>query len=172
MDLAPYLADVRDQLAVAAAAGGEDARALAERLSAPLDAAIRLALLDALSAATAEITQEMAPGSVELRLRGRDPEFAVRLPAAPPAASPESSPSEAWSAEPSAAGDDATMTRINLRLSQDLKDRVEEAARQTGISVNAWLVRSASAALSAGPASPGPTRAYDPGGDHYRGWVR
>ena len=38
------------------------------------------ALQDALAAATEEITTELAPGSVELRLRGRDPEFVVTLP--------------------------------------------------------------------------------------------
>ena len=64
----------------AAEGGGEAARALAERLVAPLDAAVRLALLDALAAAAQEITCELAPGSVEVRLRGRDPEFVVTTP--------------------------------------------------------------------------------------------
>ncbi len=50
------------------------------------------------------------------------------------------------------------MTRINLRLGQDLKDRVDAAARRAGMSVNAWLVRAAAAALAAGPPSPSPTR--------------
>mgnify|MGYP000352471429 CR=1 FL=1 len=36
----------------------------------------------------AEITQELAPGSVELRLRGRDPEFVVVVPAPPAVAEP------------------------------------------------------------------------------------
>ena len=83
MDLAPYLADLRDQLAAAAEPGGPEARDLADRLTAPLESAFRLALLDALSAATAEITQELAPVSVELRLRGRDPEFVVVVPLEP-----------------------------------------------------------------------------------------
>ena len=87
MDLAPYVSDLRSQLAAAAETGGPEARDLAERLTATLESAFRLALLDALSVATAEITQELAPGSVELRLRGRDPEFVVVLPT-PPAARP------------------------------------------------------------------------------------
>ena len=77
MDLQPYVDRVRHELEVAAAAGGPDAEALAERLTAPLDSAIRLALLEALSDAAQEITREMAPGSVDVRLRGRDPEFTV-----------------------------------------------------------------------------------------------
>ena len=65
---------------MAAAAGGDEAQALAERLTAPLDAAARLALLDALSAAAGEITRDIAPGSVDLRLRDREPSFVVTLP--------------------------------------------------------------------------------------------
>src|ERR1700736_6513446 len=80
MDLRQYIDNIHSQLAVAAEAGGEEARALAERLVAPLDAAIRLTLQDVLSAAAEEITCELAPGSVELRLRGRDPEFVVTPP--------------------------------------------------------------------------------------------
>ena len=37
-------------------------------------------LLDALSSAADEITRELAPGSVEVRLRGREPQFAVTPP--------------------------------------------------------------------------------------------
>src|SRR6185369_7964661 len=77
MDLTPYVAKLRDELAVAAEAGGPEARALAERLTAPLESAIRLTLLEALSTATAEITRDLAPGSVELRLRGLEPGFVV-----------------------------------------------------------------------------------------------
>src|SRR3979409_55952 len=77
MDLQPYVDGVRHELSVAAAAGGPDAEALAERLTAPLESAIRLALLEALSGAAEQITRDLAPGSVEVRLRGRDPEFAV-----------------------------------------------------------------------------------------------
>ena len=82
MDLRPYVESVHRQLAAAAETGGEDARALAERLAAPLESAVRLALQDALAAAVEEITCELAPGSVELRLRGRDPEFVVTAPPA------------------------------------------------------------------------------------------
>ena len=80
MDLRPYVDALRNDLAVAAEAGGQDARDLAERLTAPLESAVRLALLDALSAAASEITRDLAPGSVDLRLQGREPSFVVTLP--------------------------------------------------------------------------------------------
>jgi hypothetical protein len=166
MDLNPYLAELHDQLAVAAETGGDEAHAVAERLSASLDSAARLALLDALSAAAAEITQELAPGSVEVRLRGRDPEFVVSVPR--PVAETVGDVDEPVAAT----ADDAAMTRINLRLPQDLKDRVEDAARASGISVNAWLVRSASAGLSRGAATPSRTQSSASRGQRYSGWVR
>ena len=77
MDLMPYVENLRRQLAVAAEAGGPDARALAERLTGALESAARLALLEALSAAADEITRDLAPGSVDVRLR-------VPLPFVPP----------------------------------------------------------------------------------------
>ncbi len=80
MDLMPYVENLRRELAVAAAAGGSEARELAERLTGALESAARLTLLEALSAAADEITSDLAPGSVEVRLRGGDPAFVVTPP--------------------------------------------------------------------------------------------
>src|SRR5581483_11585384 len=82
MDLAVHVENLQRQVAVAAEAGGDEARAVAERLTAPLEAAIRLTLQDAVTAAAEEITCDLAPGSVEVRLRGRELEFAVTPPPA------------------------------------------------------------------------------------------
>ena len=168
MDLRPYVESIHRQLAAAAETGGEDARALAERLAAPLEASVRLALQDALAAAVEEITCELAPGSVELRLRGRDPEFVVRLPQADPADSADEEP-----APPSAAldVDDGVMSRINLRMPERLKARIEAAAAREGLSVNAWLVRAAAAAADRGSAGRREGRAPQ-GAQRYRGWAR
>ena len=168
MELTPYLTDLRNQLAAAAEPGGPEARDLAERLGATLESTFRLALLDALSVATAEITQELAPVSVELRLRGRDPEFVVVVPPAPSVV--ERVAPESLSAP--VTGDDDAMTRINLRLGQDLKDRVEDAARAAGMSVNSWLVRAAASAVADRPAAGSPTWTSARGSSHYRGWAR
>src|SRR5258707_1308585 len=80
MELGPYVDRLRNELLVAAEAGGKDARALADRLTAPLDSATRLILLEAMAAASDEITRDLAPGSVEVRLRGQNPSFVVTLP--------------------------------------------------------------------------------------------
>jgi len=180
MDLRPYLEEIHQQLETAAAAGGDEARYLAERLLAPLDAAIRLALLDALSAAAQEITCDLAPGSVEVRLRGREPEFVVTVPAEPAGAEPAGSPSTAvdgWS--PSgvvtvgeASGDDGTVARINVRMPERLKARVDQAAAGEGLSVNTWLVRAAAAALERSDPGRRAPRQGPHGPQHFTGWVR
>jgi hypothetical protein len=174
MDLGRLVDNVRRQLAVAAEAGGDDARALAERLVAPLDAALRLTLQEALASAAEEITCELAPGSVELRVRGRDLEFVVK---SPPVDSPVDDAQDGdGSAEVAAVaapeGDDREMVRINLRLPEQLKARVEQAAGIDGLSVNAWLVRAASAGLQRPEPSRPSQRRMAPGGQHYTGWAR
>src|SRR6187551_1826617 len=83
MDLDRYVTDLQVQLAAATEAGDPDARAVAERLSAALDAAARLMVLAVLSDAASEITREIAPGSVDVVLRGRDPYLVVTRPEAP-----------------------------------------------------------------------------------------
>jgi hypothetical protein len=169
MDLTPYVENLRRELAVAAGAGGDDARALAERLTAPLGPAARLMLLDALSAAADEITSDLAPGSVELRLRAGEPEFVV-------APAPIDEPGEV---DPGAArpalppeGDDGETARINLRLPGQLKAGVERAARREGLSVNAWLVRVTAAALARNDPGRRPPHRGGRIGETYSGWVR
>src|SRR3954471_1919870 len=167
MDLTPYIENLRREVAVAADAGGDEARAGDARLGAPLDSAIRLTLLEALSAAADEITRELAPGSAELRLRGGEPEFVVT---APPADDDAAPPAEA--APPPPDGEEGAMTRVNLRLPEQLKAGIEQAAARERLSVNAWLVRAAGAAL-AGDDS-GRYRRPRGGrvGQAYTGWVR
>ena len=170
MDLTHYVSELRNQLGVAAEAGGDEAKALADRLTAPLEAASRLVLLEALSAAAGEITRELAPGSVEVRLRGRDPEFVVTQ-AAAPAFEDVAEQSTAPEPTPAAPGDadESSTSRTTLRLPDQLKMRVEEAAARDGVSVNTWLVRAVTAALE--PKGRRPAR--EPRlGEHVTGWVR
>ncbi|GAA2260368.1 toxin-antitoxin system HicB family antitoxin [Streptomyces indiaensis] len=170
MDLTPYVDNLRRELAVAAEAGGDEARELAERLTAPLESATRLVMLNVLSVAMDEITRELAPGSVDVRLRGLDPDFVVTPPPAQAGAPVE----PAVAPEPlraPAEGDEGGTARVNLRLPAHLKARAEEAASREGLSVNAWLVRAVSAAVDGGtrPRTPGSTQNV---GQSFTGWVR
>lgn len=187
MNLSPYVDTLRHELAVAAEAGGEDARALAERLAAPLESAARLVLLEALSAAADEITRDLAPGSVDVRLRGRDPSFVVTP---PPTDEPfddrtddgvETVPGDTVAATASvqlsvppapAEADEGGTSRINLRLPDSLKLRIDEAAGQERLSLNAWLVRAAAAALEPDDRGRRSRRRSPRGGQRYTGWVR
>jgi hypothetical protein len=166
MDLTPYVENVRRELALAAEAGGDEARALAERMTAPLESAIRLTLLDAMSAAADEITSELAPGSVELRLRTGEPEFVV-TPA--PVDEPDEPPADAYVAPETGEG---AVARINLRLPEQLKADVEQAASRERLSVNAWLVRAVAAALARDDPAGRPPRRGGRVGESFTGWVR
>ncbi|GIE48910.1 hypothetical protein Ani05nite_24440 [Amorphoplanes nipponensis] len=167
MDLTSYVARLREELAGAAELGGPDARALADRLTAPMDSAFRLALLDALAAAADEITRDLAPGSVELRLRGGAPGFVVTP---PPTDHPEPEPAAGRPEGAAEAPDDGAVSRINFRLPDQLKSRIEEAAARDGLSVNAWLVRAATAAVRTGD-RPRTSRA-PVSGERFTGWAR
>ncbi|MGC5165544.1 histidine kinase [Luteimicrobium sp. DT211] len=176
MELHGYVDELQRQLVSAAEAAGDEARALAERLVLPLDAATRLVLLEALSEAAGEISAELAPGGVDVRLRGRDPEFVVSAPAAPVFAerdtTPTSQPVAMAAAAPAVVPDDAATTRTTLRLPDQLKAQVEAAAVRDHVSLNTWLVRAVAAALEPAAAqSPGSTPAVADG-RRVTGWAR
>jgi hypothetical protein len=171
MELDRYVSDLHGQLAAAAESGSADVQAVAGRLSAALDAAARLVLLEALSDAASEITQELAPGSVDVRLRGRDPEFVVSRPAG--AESAEAAPATdlvTAAALTADVTDDTATSRTTLRLPDQLKARVDQAAADDGLSVNSWLVRAIAAALE--PKNRRTARRESRSGDNFTGWVR
>ncbi|HVA06654.1 MAG TPA: toxin-antitoxin system HicB family antitoxin, partial [Acidimicrobiales bacterium] len=81
-------------------------------------------ILDLLSAVAAELSDQIPNGRIEIRLVGDDVEVAY-VDEQPPA--PES--------------DSELSSRITLRLSEQLKARVEESATREGISVNTYILR-------------------------------
>ena len=131
MDITPYVESLRQDLLTTADAGGAETRAAAERLLPGLEPAVRLALMDALSQAAAEITSELPAGSVEVRLRGREPELVVDVPEAP-AAAPLPPEDEDDGGEP--------LARITVRIPESVKGRAEELAARSGRSLNGWIV--------------------------------
>jgi len=165
MDLDRYVSELQTQLAAAAENRDAEARAVAEQLSAALEAAVRLMLLGVLSDVASEVTREIAPGSVDVVLRGRDPHLVVTR--------PETVETDAAPAPPpGAAGplDDTVTSRTTLRLPDRLKARVEQAAEEEGVSVNSWFVRAIAAALDTTPqAAP---RRETRTGDSFTGWAR
>lgn len=155
MELDGYVDRLRTEFAAISEVAGPDVREVAERLVAPLESAVRLVLLEALAAAADEITLDLVPGSVHLRLRESAPDFVVTTAPAsePPLAA--SSPVAPPAAPSSADAENGPVARINFRPPEHLKNRIEEAAGRDGLSVNTWLTRMATAALSR-PATPDP----------------
>ncbi|RZU53923.1 HicB-like protein involved in pilus formation [Krasilnikovia cinnamomea] len=175
MDLTSYVSNLGREFATLAEAGGAESRALVERLTGSLESAIRMTLLDALSHAADEISRDLAPGSVELRLRGRDPNFVVTPPPAEPpgfatgdTAPPADTDSDLLIAE------DGPAARINVRMPEQLKTAIEEAAAKEGRSVNAWLVRAAAAGLQRADRDqrPEPRDRGKRSQQRFTGWVR
>ena len=133
-------------------------------MSAALDPAIRLTLLELLAEAAGDVSRELAPGSVDVRLRGKDPELVVTRPPEAPATAPAAAVQTAAPTEPD---DESATFRTTLRLPERLKSRVEQAAAAEGVSVNSWLVRAVTTALEPDSRRPVPRT-----GDRFTGWVR
>lgn len=155
MDTTPLIEQLRQDLVRAAEVGGPDTKAAADRLLMALEPAVRLMLMDALSQAAAELGGALPGVAIEVRLKGREPEFVV-VRASPqatdePAAGPEVETDEG-----------EAVVRITLRLPEALKARAETLAARRGQSLNTWLVGAARAATDE-------TRSYDWSGRHGRG---
>ena len=162
MDITGYVDQLRSDLHAAAAAGGETVAQAAERLGAALEASVRMALLEALSDAAAEITSSLEGAVVEVRLKGRDPQFVVTV-------TDESPPFTDPTPPPPHDGDDDVLTaRITLRLPESVKARAEQAAGRARQSLNTWLVE----AIRAAAHPPASSREQRGIGQHLSGWAR
>lgn len=138
MDITPYVDNLRRDLAAAAEAGGEDITRAAERLAMALDPAARLALMEAISQAAAEITAEMPSGGVDVRLNGRELDFVVQAPAPMAAPTPPAPPVPPT---PEEMEEEGGLARVTLRIPESVKARAEEMAARSGHSLNTWLVQ-------------------------------
>ena len=163
MDITGYVEQLRADLQAAAAAGDASMVQAAERLASALDAAVRMALLEALSDAAAEITSNLDGAVVEVRLRGREPELSVTQTATAEPAFPPPGPGAPD------ADDDAQTARITLRLPEALKARAEAAAGRSRQSLNTWLVEAIRAATDVRRPAPRQRRGV---GQHLTGWAR
>ena len=134
----PYVDRLRLDLVSAAEAAGPEARSVAERLTLALDSSVRMTVLEALSYAAAEVTQQLPGAAVDVRLKGRDPQFAVSF-TEPEAEETQQIPTEEPADE--ADDDDGVLARITVRLPESVKTRAEEVAARSGQSLNAWIVQ-------------------------------
>ncbi|MFI5779824.1 hypothetical protein [Nocardia sp. NPDC051570] len=136
MDLNTYTARLREDLVAAAALGDEKTQATAAALAAATENAARLTLLAALSELAAEISTTLGDRTVHVSVDGTDARIDVR-----PNASEEQHHTPTFE---EMTGD---ISRVTLRLVENMKSRAEEAAAQSGQSLNSWLSTAVQGAL-------------------------
>jgi predicted HicB family RNase H-like nuclease len=128
MQLDSHIQAIQGDLAAAAGLGDEATAQAAQRLIEALATTLHLRLLDLLGEATLEISGQLGTARIEVRLAGREPELVVVT--EEPQDEGQVAPGEEFSG------------RITLRLPESLKNAIETAAAEEGISTNAWLVKS------------------------------
>lgn len=133
MDLTRYTARIRDDLIAAAALGDEKTQATAEALAKAVENSARLALLAALTELADTVTTELGDRAVRVSLH--DDEITVEVGRAPAGDNPSFE---------EMTGD---ISRVTLRLVEQVKSRAEEAAAQSGQSLNSWMAGVVSGAL-------------------------
>lgn len=143
MQMNQFIEALQDDLRELAAIGGDELVSAASRLEGAVKQSARLRLIDALTQAALELSQQLPNGHVDVRVAGQDPEFVF-----------VAEEQEESFAPPMPEGDHA---RISLRLPESLKASIETAAAHEGVSVNTWLVRALTRAVHGGGFG-GPTR--------------
>jgi predicted DNA binding CopG/RHH family protein len=122
---------------------------VAERIAAVLARSLPTRILDVLSEMAGELSRALPQSRIDIHLDGDDVEFA--------------SVDDA----PTTSDSDADLSaRITLRLSEQLKARVEESASHQGLSVNTWVVRTLERGASVATSTHGNGRA----GSRLRGY--
>ena len=115
--------------------GDERVAQIAQRLANVLGANLRLRVFDLLSQAALELSSKLPSGHVEVRLAGQEPELVF----------------VDDNRDGIGAIGEELSARISLRLSENLKLTVEQAADREGVSTNAWLVRAIARAAESRP---------------------
>jgi hypothetical protein len=147
MELSRYVQEIQENLVSAAElATGGSASSTTQGLLASHAAASRMVLLSALSDAIATINTALDGAQVEIRLRGREPEFVVVQPSDESAPNLGASSSEQpHDVDHVAQGGQRDFdARVTLRMPGDLKVRISQRARMRNVSMNTWLVQLAS----------------------------
>ncbi|SHF35043.1 toxin-antitoxin system HicB family antitoxin [Streptoalloteichus hindustanus] len=175
MELEPYVAQIRDGLGSAVSTADPEVQRTAALLAGALEPAARLALMNALSDLAAEVTAAWDDGVVEVRLAGRDVRVVVTRTDQPAGDRPE--PGQAPPPPPPPPADGGDISRITLRLLDEIKARAERAASAQGVSLNTWVSQAVQGALGTqgrrdrAERPEEPNRDGRPGG-RVRGWVQ
>ena len=138
-----YTDRLRADLVAAAALGDEQTQATAAALAAATENSVRLTLLAALTDLAGEVNATLGDRTVHVSLSGTDADVEVR---------------RSRTEDPAATFEEMTgdISRVTLRMVENLKARAEEAANQSGQSLNSWLSTAVQGALRDQMRKPGP----------------
>jgi hypothetical protein len=125
MNISAILDSLRTDVQTTAEGGDTKTGEAVVRIGRLLEATVRVQLMDALSEAAAELSEELPTGRVEVRIAGSDVSLTFVRDQDEPADVPV----------------DEDSARITLRIPESLKTQAEESASREGISLNAWLIR-------------------------------
>ncbi|MBF6296685.1 hypothetical protein IU459_03900 [Nocardia amamiensis] len=145
MDLNKYTGQLRENLISAAALGDEKTQATAAALAAATEGSARLVLLAALSELAAEVSAALGDRTVHVSVDGTDASVDVRK-------------STTAGEPPTFEEMTGDISRVTLRLVEQMKARAEEAAAQSGQSLNSWLSSAVHGALRDQMRGHGPKR--------------
>ncbi|MCA0294330.1 MAG: toxin-antitoxin system HicB family antitoxin [Actinobacteria bacterium] len=129
MQLTPYLEAVARDLDRATALADDQTRELTHRVTSVMEPGLRLAMVQLLSDAAAQLTAELDGPVVTVRMEGRDPRWHIVR---------DEATLVGLDAE---AGEDDNSARVTVRLPEAVKKRAEAAAQNAGQSLNTWIVQ-------------------------------
>lgn len=153
MDLTEYTARLRDDLAAAAALGDEDTQRIAQALASAVERSAQLMLVSALSDFAREASEELGDRTLHVRFAGTDVGVEATRRHADSDSGTDSdtdtSTSSKHKTDPYRTIEDVTgdISRVTLRLVDQIKARAEEAALQDGMSLNSWVSQAVQGAL-------------------------
>ncbi|TXG92646.1 toxin-antitoxin system HicB family antitoxin [Rhodococcus rhodnii] len=139
MNIDDHVARLRNDLVSAAALGDERTQQIAAALAEAIVPAARMTILSVATELASEIDDRLPDRSVGVRLDGDRIVAEVRSSDAPP-----TDPVDVSAAFDNMSGE---ISRVSLRLMEQLKSRAEEAASQNGVSLNSWLSQAVQGAL-------------------------
>lgn len=147
MNLTEYTARLRDDLTAAAALGDADTQRIAEALAGAAERSAQLMLVSALSDLAREASEEMGDRTLHVRFDGTEAtiESSRRRPERDTDHGDRAGdPADAFRTLEDVTGD---ISRVTLRLVDQIKSRAEEAALQDGMSLNSWVSQAVQGAL-------------------------
>lgn len=140
MDLTPHIDRLVADIAAAAALGDDETKRVVAALSRPTESAARLMLIGALSEFAREVEESTGTG-VGISIEGDhvNPD--------PRGRGDREEQQEEDERIPSFEEMTGDISRVTLRLVEQMKSRAEEAAAQNGISLNSWVAQAVQGAL-------------------------